>query len=154
MFYHLRSHLAAVLVLCVSCGSDPAVDLGDLAALKSGAPRIVDVAYIGQSPVAKQVLIFQISFEDDDGDLKEGYVEINPNQNRISLTRLPLKPLLLQSEVHPGAKRGVFQVPVDVSFTGAGEGRARMRFEIALQLRDALGHKSNLAKVRLLAIVP
>jgi hypothetical protein len=155
MLYRLKSLWAFFLALAVSCGNDPAIDIGKPWDLASGAPRILEVTYLRQSPAAKQVLVFEIKFEDADGDIAEGHVEIFLNQSKANTTRLPLKPLMLQNEVPLGAKLGSFLVPVEIFLSGPGsEAQREMKFEIGLQLTDGSGDKSNLAKIRLRAEKP
>lgn len=123
------------------------MDLGERAAFMSARPRILDLVYLGQSPKSLQVLLFEIAFDDADGDLGQGFVDVFISGGT---TPMPMHFFLLQAGVSSKAKFGRFVLPVQIEFQGQGQSFAT-RFEIGFQLRDALGHKSNLARARLTA---
>jgi hypothetical protein len=144
--------IIVLMSLGVSCGPNYAIDLGKLAPVATAWPRILDVRYIGQSPVAQNVILLEIDYDDADGDLYDGTIDILFDGKGGEAAGAPLRPLLLQGENAPDARSGTFVLPVQLILAGSNAGLSQSTtFEISLQLTDALGHKSNMAKVQLMA---
>lgn len=140
--------LALVCGFVSGCGPQAFIDMGELEPEMTMKPRIVNIEYLGQSKVSSQVLLFELEFDDADGDVDDGFVDIYVGQNLSKKTQLALKPLMLQALIAPKATSGRFPLPIQVIFDNTSGGFSRTRFSIGLQLRDQLGHASNFVTVR------
>lgn len=140
-----KFYLVVAAIVCVSllgCGPYVAVDLGNRASAMSAYPRINNVEFVGTSAFSSQMLIFDMDFDDEDGDLDSGELFVSLAGNLGKKNGLQLKPIFLRNEIAPKTKEGRFRFAIEINISG--------KFEVWLQLKDALGHRSNVARVRLI----
>lgn len=116
----------------------------------SGRPRIVELRFVEQRPQDALTLVFQVEFEDDNGDLGGGRLRLSVQdfmQDAIPLAevfRAQIPPLDLD------ATEGQFEIFVQLQSDVADGARVR----VGLELEDASGDRSNRPVVVLEAIGP
>jgi len=152
-FYVVKALLAAVVCVgLLGCAPYVAVDLGNRAKTMSAYPRINHVEFVGTSQVSSQVLIFDLDFDDEDGDLDSGELFVSLVGNHENRNGLQLKPIFLRNEIAPNTKEGRFRFAIEISISGEHENSPAAKFEVSLQLKDSLGHTSNVAKLKLMGV--
>ena len=111
------------------------------------SPRINELTFVGQAPDAPSVLIFQVDFEDPDGDLGDGVLETFINSRPSGIGLLELNSIFLFSELPLDATRGSFDFVIEVSFdedTPAGAS-----FEFGARLLDSSENNSSTTTINL-----
>lgn len=106
--------------------------------------------FLGQSAKASEIIIFEIGFDDTDGDVGAGKLLTFINQETTPFGDTSLKNTFLQSELDPKSKKGSLRIVTQIAFLSAVQPGQQSPLEIAFQLKDAKGHASNTARARLL----
>lgn len=136
----------ALVVASVSCAPKPEINLGDLLADASTFPRILGLRYLGQSARSNEILVFEIDFDDEDGDLDKGFMDVFINGEKVNSSGMALMPIFLQNEINPKVREGTLHFVAEIFIATKNLDSQKIPFEIGLQLRDARDHKSNLAR--------
>jgi hypothetical protein len=113
----------------------------------SDVPRVEELRYLGQAKDSTLVLLFEVDFSDDNGDLNEGRLETFINDRATRLSQQPLAPLLLESGISPTATTGTFDLALEIAFVDGVEVGAS--FDVGTRIVDAQNHVSDTETVTL-----
>lgn len=133
--------LGSLLVLCVGCANP-------LDGYEAPAPRILDLKFLGTAEKDNRVLIFEMAFEDDEGDLGDGQFVVHVNQQKIGPE--PLLPLFQRSGVHPNSSAGVLRFEVVVDVSKNGNRHFQIPFTVRVEVEDGLQLGSNTQAINLI----
>lgn len=115
-----------------------------------GYPRIRALRYLDQRPQNGSLLVFLLDFEDADGDLSGGAIELEVEERADAV--LPMSELFVaqQPPLLPDATEGRLEVDVRLS----SRVRPGERVEFGFALEDASGRRSNEPSLVLEAVDP
>lgn len=128
----MRGWIPWLLVAALGCGDDP--EQWD-----EGRPRVDRLQLLQQSPQDPLALEIQVSFEDSDGDLGAGKVELFVDEQRTA--ELSMSEVFAQQtpRLALDAKEGQIELIVRlVDEVAIGD-----RLKIGVVLEDGRGHRSN-----------
>ncbi len=115
------------------------------------APHIDSFRFDGQAEDSPSVLLFSLSFLDDDGDLGGGVLETFVNGRASGLGPLSLERIFLWNALPLDARAGRLDLVMQLSGEALDDQQV---FEVGVRAIDELGHVSEPASVRLRAELP
>lgn len=110
-------------------------------------PRITSLSFDGQAPDSDLMLLFTAAFEDDDGDLGDGFLETFVNGRPSGLGELDLRNWFLWSDLPLDATRGDVSFALELVLSDVPEGGAS--FDFGARAVDGAGNASETATIRL-----
>ena len=113
------------------------------------APVLSDLRYLGQSEDNASVLLFQVDFQDSDGDLGQGATEYFLDGQATLVEAVDNRTLFLANEMDLSAKEGTLDFVLELRVEVDKPSSAEQEFEFAVQMRDAAGFESNRENLRL-----
>ena len=113
-------------------------------------PELRALRYMGQAPDSRAVLLFEIDFVDEDGDLDQGVLETFIGQRTSALGALDLTPIFARSGLQEGETSGTLDVVVELALPrGEPLPDDGSSFDLGFRAQDGQQHASDLAQVKL-----
>ena len=116
--------------------------------LDGQTPSLGPLEFIGQAPDSPMVLLLRTAFDDPDGDLGGGVLEVLVNDQDSGLGALDLEPLFFENNLNLDDTSGVIDFVVEVSL-GSSIPEGGAVFKIGVRAVDAQLNVSNTQEVNL-----
>jgi len=105
-------------------------------------PALHNLVYKGQAPDSTVVLLLEVDFDDPDGDLGEGFLEVFIDGQSTSLGLLDLSPIFVRNAVDTDATSGTLAIPLELALEEDTLPPSGTTFSVGFRATDAADHTS------------
>ena len=112
-------------------------------------PYLGPLEFLGQAPDSPMVLLLRTAFDDPDGDLGSGVLEVMVNDQSSGIGALDLEPLFFENNLDLDDTSGVLDFVVEVALDSSSVPEGGALFKIGVRAVDAETHVSNTQEVTL-----